>query len=104
MSDSPDCQCASDQEKAAREAMIKEFPCLYMFKAVGYNADGFMEDVFKACQSVLGQLDEKENLRTRASKNDRYLAVTVEAPVQSYEIACQVYEAIRKVQGLVTLF
>ncbi len=89
----------------ALEALEKhhDFPGPYMFKAIGYAADGFVEDVRKAAEKVLGEVDPEKDIRVRPSANGKYESVTIEVDVSGSEQVLAVYEALRHVEGIITI-
>lgn len=80
-----------------------DFPCCYMFKVIGYNADGFLDSVQEAAQGVLGPLNPKKDLRSRPSREGRYLSVTIETGVHDAQQVLAVYAALKGLEGVVTI-
>lgn len=80
-----------------------DFPCLYMFKVIGFCHDDFVEEVRAAVEPVLGRLTEGEELRLRPSRGGRYLSVTLEKEVADAGQVLAVYQALKGLQGLVAL-
>ncbi len=80
-----------------------DFPCTYMFKIIGYGAEGFVESVRAAAEPVLGRLRPGRELRSRPSRSGRYLAVTLEKEVAGAHQVLAVYQALRGLEGVVAL-
>ena len=79
-----------------------QFPCPYMIKVIGRAEDGFLSRLVSTVRSVL-KLEQDPPFRTRQTPNGRHLAVTFEPSLHSAAQVLAVYEAIRKVDGLVMI-
>lgn len=98
------CGCKNaGQGESPTQAIEQSFPCDYMFKVIGFSGEGFMAEVKAACEKVLGPFQDDWRLSSRASRNQRYLSVTVEAPVDSYDTACRIYALLKDIEGVVAL-
>jgi len=80
-----------------------QFPCEYMFKAIGKVNDGFEARVVAAVREALGH-EKDPPYRLRESVGGRHIAVTVEPIVQSAHEVLAVYRRLKSVVGLVILF
>jgi hypothetical protein len=78
-----------------------DFPGEYMFKVIGFAGEGFQDQVRAAASEVLG--GESVRVSSRPSSQGRYLAVTLEAWVESADQVLEVYAALREVQGVVMM-
>jgi putative lipoic acid-binding regulatory protein len=91
---------------STREAAIQllnsthDFPQPVMIKAIGIHADGFEARVVAAVRDCL-QLQSEPICRTRLAKSGKHIAVTLEPEFESAEGVLAVYEALRKLKGLV---
>ena len=94
---------AERQEALSRLEEHHDFPCVYMFKAIGYNSGEFAQEVRQAAESVLGPIMGKDEVRSRPSSGDKYLAVTIDTQVESSSQVLDVYEALKALEGLVML-
>lgn len=93
---------AAERQDALR--MLEEhhsFPCIYMFKVIGYNSGEFAQKARRAAEAVLGPLTEEGVLRSRPSGGGKYLAVTIDTQVESSEQVLAVYDELRALQGMV---
>lgn len=80
-----------------------QFPGSYMFKVIGFHAEGFQDSVRRAAEMVLGPLESKGELSCRTSREKRYLAVTLEVEVAGAEQVLEIYDALRRVPGIISL-
>jgi putative lipoic acid-binding regulatory protein len=80
-----------------------QFPCQYMFKAIGKVHDGFEARVVAAVREALG-LEQDPPYRLRESVGGRHISVTVEPMVKSAQEVLAVYGRLKSVVGLVILF
>ncbi|MCF8064371.1 MAG: DUF493 domain-containing protein [Desulfarculaceae bacterium] len=95
---------AAERQEALR--MLEEhhsFPCVYMFKAIGYNSGEFAQEVRCAAEPVLGPMTGGGELRSRPSAGGKYLAVTIDTKVGSSEKVLEVYDGLKALGGLVML-
>ena len=70
----PDRLSAAERQEALR--MLEEhhsFPCVYMFKAIGYNSGEFAQEVRRAAEAVLGPITGEGELRSRPSARGQVL-------------------------------
>lgn len=103
---SQDCGCSSCSDDKATLALLQEhhqFPCEYMFKVIGFEHDEFAAEVRRAAEVVLGPLLEKGQVRSRPSSGGKYLAVTLEVPVDSAQQVLAIYAGLKKIEGVAVL-
>lgn len=105
-----DCTPAPDRpaEAERRDALARLeehhcFPCVYMFKVVGYNSVDFAQEVRRAAEAVLGPITGEGEFRSRPSAGGKYLAVTIDTGVASSAQVLEVYSALKALEGLVML-
>lgn len=104
-----ECDCGCQREPLLSQQALElldrhhQFPCLYMFKVIGFGGAGFAEDVAAAAEGVLGPLDREACLRTRPSSGGKYLSVTLEVEAASARQVLDLYVALKKVEGVVVL-
>ena len=77
-----------------------QFPCTVMVKVVGENRDDFVGRVVATITDALNLATELKP-RMRETASGRHVAVTVEPEFQSAEEVLSIYEAIRKIDGVV---
>lgn len=100
----PDRIAAAERQDAlARLEEHHDFPCVYMFKAIGHNSGEFAQEVRRAAEAVLGPITGKDELRSRPSSGDKYLAVTIDTKVKSSAQVLDVYDALKALEGMVML-
>lgn len=80
-----------------------QFPCSYMFKAIGHAGDEFVARVVAAVREALA-LPVDPPFRVRAGASGRHLAVTLTPEVQSGEQVLAVYRRIKGTAGLLFLW
>ena len=80
-----------------------QFPCEYVFKAIGHASDEFVARVVAAVRVALA-LDNDPPFRVRAAASGRHLAVTLTPEVRSGEQVLAVYSRIRETAGLLFLW
>lgn len=80
-----------------------DFPGPYMFKVIGYAAEGFVDDVRRAGETVLGSIDPDKDVRVRPSSGGKYESVTLDVHVQGGQQVLDVYHALRHVEGVITI-
>ena len=100
----PDRLSAAERQDALR--MLEEhhsFPCVYMFKVIGYNSGEFAQEVRRAAEAVLGPITGEGELRSRPSAGGKYLAVTIDTKVKSSAQVLDVYDALKALEGMVML-
>lgn len=100
----PDRLLAAERQDALR--MLEEhhsFPCVYMFKVIGYNSGDFAQEVRRAAEAVLGPITGEGELRSRPSAGGKYLAVTIDTQVDSSEKVLAVYDGLKALEGVVML-
>jgi putative lipoic acid-binding regulatory protein len=88
-------------------AILEEFctfPGPYMFKVITYASDEAAAEIARAADSVLGYGHEALNLTTRPSKKGSYVSVSIEPRVESPRQVLDVYAALRKLDGIITIF
>ena len=79
-----------------------EFPTSFSFKVIGHHTREFSRHAVAATRSVVID-DRGVRHRTRLSRNGTYLSVTVTATVESADELHRVYEALRSVDGAITV-
>lgn len=80
-----------------------QFPCEYVFKAIGHASDEFVARVVAAVRVALA-LDNDPPFRVRAATGGRHLAVTLTPEVRSGEEVLAVYSRVRETAGLLFLW
>lgn len=100
-------KCAGQPVLSAEALALLErhhcFPGPYMFKVIGFGAEGYVDDVRRAAESVLGPIGDDDQLRARASSGGKYVAVTLDVQVRDSHQVLAVYTALRGVAGVVSL-
>ena len=81
---------------------MHDFPTYVMFKVIGKNVDGFSARVVACIRDAL-QLEVDPHFRSRTTKGERHISITVEPEVQTAEEVLTVYGALRAVDGVVLL-
>jgi len=61
---------------------LLEFPCEFPIKAIGHQSDDLSKMVYKIVQRHAPSIS-KTAVTTRASKNEKYLAITIIVPATS---------------------
>jgi uncharacterized protein len=79
-----------------------QFPCIFMFKAIGRAEDGFVGRVVAAVRDELGH-DQDPRYTVRQARGGRHVAVTIEPTVQTPQQVLAVYRRMQVVAGLVML-
>ncbi len=100
---SPVTQAILSQEALNLLEQHHQFPGEYMFKAIGFGGEDFVERARLATESVLGPLKPGDRVSSRPSSGKRYTSVTLEVAVASAQQVLEVYTALRKLEGLVVL-
>ncbi len=80
-----------------------DFPGPYMFKVIAFQTDDLESRVSEALAKGLGDAHASTNLRSRGSKHNRYMSVTVEPVVQDAAQVLAVYDELKKLEGLIAL-
>ena len=79
-----------------------QFPCTYLFKAIGRDEGDFAGGILRAVRQELGEAVEPPfNLRRTA--NRKHLSVSIEPTVDGPEQIFAIYENIKQVDGLLML-
>ena len=94
---------AERQDALTRLEEHHDFPCVYMFKAIGHNSGEFAQEVRRAAEAVLGPITGEGEFRSRPSAGGKYLAVTIDTGVASSAQVLEVYDALKALEGLVML-
>ena len=81
-----------------------QFPCLYTFKIIGFARPDLADQVRHAAHQALGDLPEETSVSCRDSSGGRYTSVTLETSLTSANAVLEVYEHLRQIQGLVSVF
>jgi putative lipoic acid-binding regulatory protein len=79
-----------------------DFPTYIMFKVIGKNVDGFSARVVACIRDTL-QLEVDPHFRSRTTKGERHISITVEPEVQTAEQVLAVYGELRTIEGVVLL-
>ncbi|OAI45343.1 hypothetical protein AYO44_02760 [Planctomycetaceae bacterium SCGC AG-212-F19] len=79
-----------------------QFPCRFMFKAIGRAETGFVSRVVAAVRDELAH-EQDPPYRFRQAQGGRHVAVTLEPIVQNAHQVLAVYQRMRKVAGVVML-
>lgn len=82
---------------------MHQFPCPYMFKAIGHAGGEFIARVVAAVREELA-LTEDPPYSVRSGASGRHVAVTLTPEVQSGTQVLAVYACIRRMDGLLFLF
>ena len=80
-----------------------QFPCPYMFKAIGHAGDEFVARVVAGVREALA-LAADPPFSVRAAAGGRHLAVTLTPEVQSGEQVLAVYRRVGQTAGLLFLW
>lgn len=70
-----------------------EFPCEYQIKAMGYDDGGFRETVVEIIGQHCDRIDH-QTISCRASRNGKYLSVSVTIEAQSRAQLEAIYDAL----------
>jgi putative lipoic acid-binding regulatory protein len=79
-----------------------EFPCVYVFKAIGVDENHFVGRVLSAVKRCLDEGNEP-SFSCRETAAGRHVGVTIEPEVSSAGHVLEIYQALREVEGLVML-
>lgn len=79
-----------------------QFPCSFMFKAIGRAENGFVSRVVAAVREELA-CDLDPPYTFRQALGGRHVAVTLEPTVQKPEQVIAIYRRIRAIAGLVMM-
>jgi putative lipoic acid-binding regulatory protein len=79
-----------------------QFPCSYVFKAIGHVESGFAARVVAEVREELSQ-DTDPPHRFRQSASGRHVSVTLEPRVETAEQVLAVYRRIASMTGLIVL-
>jgi putative lipoic acid-binding regulatory protein len=79
-----------------------QFPCRFMFKAIGRAENAFVSRVVAAVRDELAH-DQDPPYRFRQAQGGRHVAVTLEPTVQTARQVLAVYQRMRKIAGVVML-
>jgi putative lipoic acid-binding regulatory protein len=86
----------TDEETERLLALLENnhsFPTKYMFKFI----------IPQSKEAEVRNIFPYENLRMNFSKRGKYISITVELIMESPEAILQVYDAARKIEGLIAL-
>jgi len=88
----------------ARELLeaVHQFPCSFVFKAVGLAEGDFVTTVIAEVRTALSQ-EFDAPFETRETPSGRHVSVTVSPWVESSDDVLKIYERIRVIPGLVML-
>ena len=79
-------------QKTSSDTLL-EFPCEYPLKAFGNNPAGFATHLRELLTPIIGTIDN-DQVDTRMSRGNRYLAVTIPFEATSKDQLDAVYEAL----------
>ncbi len=79
-----------------------QFPCKFIFKAIGKAENGFVGRVVAAVREELAH-EQDPPYSFRQARGGRHVAVTLEPTVQTPQQVLAVYRRIRAIAGLVML-
>ena len=89
-------------DRRIRVEDLIDFPVSFSFKAIGHHTLGFTQDALEATKSALLG-DRPVRYRTRLSRHGTYLSVTLTARIESSRELRQVYDALRSIEGVITV-
>lgn len=72
------------------EELLMKFPCTFPLKVMGLNSDDYPGFVLSIAQKYINGLDDS-CLKTRLSKNEKYIAVTVTFLAQNKQQIDNIY-------------
>jgi len=78
--------------------LLLEFPCSYIFKAVGSADEYFQPAVVNAVENHVTVI--ADNVRCRPSGKGNYMAVSVLVTLHSYEQLVAIYADLKQVAGV----
>lgn len=79
-----------------------EFPCPYLFKAIGKDESDFVAQVLAAVRTVVGEeIEPPFNLRK--SRNKKHVSVSIEPTVDGPAQVVAIYDNLKVIDGLVML-
>jgi putative lipoic acid-binding regulatory protein len=81
-----------------------QFPGPFMFKVIAYAGDEVVDEVVQAVGPVLACGREELQLNTRPSKKGSYLSISFEPIVDSPKQVLRVYDELKKIKGIITIF
>ncbi|KIX11550.1 DUF493 domain-containing protein [Dethiosulfatarculus sandiegensis] len=99
----PNCTGVHSHDPLKTLEKNHDFPCTYMFKVIGFYREDLKNDVHKAAEKVLGPLDSSFHPTARPSKNNKYLAVTLDVEVKDAQQVLDVYAGLKALKGLLTV-
>lgn len=79
-----------------------QFPCSFMFKAIGRAENGFVGRVVAAVREELSA-EQDPPYTFRQAMGGRHVAVTLEPTVQKPEQVIAIYKRMRAIAGLVMM-
>ena len=100
---SPACSCRNHTQALELLEKHHSFPGTYTFKIIGFNNEGLLKDVRRVAQETAGPLENQMEVRSRPSKGNRYLSVTLELEVTDAELVLKLYDALRQIPGVMAL-
>ena len=80
-----------------------QFPCTYLFKAIGRDENSFVARVVAAVRQETHS-ESDPPYRLRSSTGGDHVAVTLEVEVDSPQTVLAVYERVRGIEGLTMLW
>lgn len=79
-----------------------EFPCVFTFKVIGRETDGFLVRALQAVRTALG-IDTDPKYSFRQTQGGDHIAITIDANVASAEQVLTVYHALAALDGVLVL-
>lgn len=76
-----------------------QFPCSYLFKAIGRDTDNFIGRVLHAVRQELDDASEPP-FSSRKSSNGKHVSVTIEPIVESSHQVIAIYDNLKELDGL----
>lgn len=76
-----------------------EFPCSYLFKAIGHDVDNFVGRVVQAVRKELHESAEPP-FSSRKSSNGKHVSVSIEPVVESSHQVVAIYANLKELDGL----
>ena len=78
-----------------------QFPCAFEFKVIGDANEAFVESVLETISSVTNEQGAPHS--TRTTPGGRHISVTVQSVVVEAESVLEIYDLLKKLEGVVML-